>query len=137
METLRKYLAEGRLNTSAKMLAVLGFFCDLELTAPVIESLSLTDDGDVLAQAKDSDRLFFISSAQELRRNLMGACDALLVPEEESRMLARAADRIQAESKPAAESPAPLTAYAIGCSIWSYREEPSRNGVRFCCRSRQ
>jgi hypothetical protein len=136
METLRKYLTEGRLNTSAKMLAVLGFFCDLVLTEPAIESLSLTDDGDVLARPKDSDRLFFISSAQDLRRNLMGACDALAVPEDECRMLARVADRILAESKPAADSSGPLSTYAIGCSLWSYKEEPSRNSVRFCCRSR-
>jgi hypothetical protein len=136
MEALRKYLAEGRLNTSAKMLAVLGFFCDLELTDPVIESLRLIYGADVLARAKDRGGLFFISSAQDLRRNLMGACDALAVPEEESRMLARAADRILAESKPAADSSAPLTTYAIGCSIWSYKEKPSRNSVRFCPRSR-
>jgi hypothetical protein len=137
MEALRKYLAEGRLNTSAKMLAVLGFFCDLVLTDPVIESLILTDDGDVLARAKDSDRLFFISSAQDLRRNLMRACGAMAVPEEECRMLARAADRVLAESKTTADGSAPPSTYAIGCSIWLYKEEPSRNGVRFCCRSRR
>jgi hypothetical protein len=136
MEALRKYLAEGRLNTSAKMLAVLGFFCDLQLTDPAIESLILTYGAEVLARPKDSDRLFFISSAQELRCNLMGACDALAVPGEECRMLAAAADRILAESKPAADSPAPLSTYAIGCSIWSCKEVPSRNGVRFCPRSR-
>jgi hypothetical protein len=134
METLRRYLAEGRLSTSAKMLAVLGFFCDLALTDPIIESLSLTDEGDVLARPKDSEGLFFIFAADDLRRNLMGACDALAVPADECRMLSRAADRILAESKPAAGSSAALTTYSIGCSIWSKKETPSRNSVRFCCR---
>jgi len=134
METLRKYLAEGRLSTSAKMLAVLGFFCDLALTDPIIESLRLTDEGDVLARPTDSDRLFFIFTADDLRSNLMGACDALAVPADECRMLARTADQILAESRPAAGGSATLTAYAIGCSIWSSKEGPSSNSVRFCCR---
>lgn len=136
METLRRYLAEGKLNTSAKMLAVLGFFCDLELTDPVIESLCLTNGADVLARAKDSDRLLFISSAQDLRRNLMGACNALSVPKEECRMLARSADLALAEIKPAAGISAAKSTYVIGCSMWSYKEEPGRGGARFCPRSR-
>jgi hypothetical protein len=131
---MRRYLAEGKLNTSAKMLAVLGYFCDLELTDPVIESLCLTDGADVLASAKDSGRLLFISSAQDLRSNLMGACNALAVPEEECRMLARSADQALGEIKPAASNPSGRSAYAIGCSMWSFKEEPSRDGVRFCPR---
>jgi hypothetical protein len=137
METLRRYLAEGRLSTSAKMLAVLGFFCDLALTDPIIESLSLTDEGDVLARPKDSERLFFIFSADDLRRSLMRACDALAAPADECRMLARAVDRILEESKPAAGSSAALTTYAIGCSIWSSKDVPGRNSVRFCCREQK
>jgi hypothetical protein len=134
METLRRYLAEGRLKTSAKMLAVLGFFCDLALTDPIIESLSLTEEGDVLARPGDSERLFFIFSADDLRRNLMRACDALAVPADECRLLARAVDRILAENKPVAGSSATKTIYSMGCSIWSSREAPSCNSVRFCCR---
>jgi hypothetical protein len=136
METLRRYLAGGELNTSAKMLAVLGFLCDLELTDPVIESLCLTDGEDVLARVKDSGRLFFISSAQDLRRNLTAACNALAVPEEECHMLARAADRALAEIEPAGVSPAAESTYAIGCSVWSFKEEPSRTSVRYCPRNR-
>jgi hypothetical protein len=136
LRLLRKYLAEGRLNTSAKMLAVLGFFCNLELTDPVIESLCLTAEGDVLARPKDRNRLFFLFRAQDLRRNLTGACEALAVPEEECRMLASAADRILAEGKLAADGSTPLSGYAIGCSQWSFQREPSSNSIRFCCKSK-
>jgi hypothetical protein len=135
METLRRYLTEGRLGASPKMLAVLGFICDLEITLPVIERLIVSHEGDLLADVGDSDKLILIGGAEEMRLNLKKVCDLLKIPDLEHQEILMALEVLLSRSEGAAKDQLFAGSCLRGCGMWSYKEKPSRIMAWFCPRA--
>ena len=74
-ETLRR----GRLNSSGKMIAILGYIADVNVTEPSIEELCVTTDGMLMVRHDDEVGMEILGNAQDLERNLRGVCDVLAI----------------------------------------------------------
>ncbi len=88
----------------------------------------------MFARVNGVDRLFFISSIEDLYRNLNGVCDALCISDQERQMLTIDLDRRISEGRATTDCLAPFASNVIGCSVWSYKKEPNQIGVHFCGR---
>ena len=74
---LTETLLRGRLNSSGKMIAILGYIADVNVTEPRIAELCVTTDGLLMVRHDDEIGMEILGNAQDLERNLRGACDVL------------------------------------------------------------
>jgi len=90
---LTETLLRGGLNSSGKMIAILGFIADVTVTEPSIEELCVTTDGMLMVRHDDEVGMEILGNAQDLERNLRGVCDVLEIVGEEREAILTAVKR--------------------------------------------
>jgi len=85
-----------RVQTSGKMMAIVGYLLGEQFTEPSIADLCVTSDGFVLAQHDgEAGCNHFIGGADDLERNLRGFASVAFDEEEAKRFLSTAWRRIR------------------------------------------